>query len=69
MWNKPEVKQPNFSQHNVTELNSKETMEVNGGKVGTCLGLGYTCDTSSGGLKVGTCASIGYSCDTRKGGF
>lgn len=42
MWSKPEVKQPNFNQCNVTELNSKETIEVNGGSIGTCLGAGYT---------------------------
>lgn len=69
MWSKPEVKQPNFNQCNVTELNSKETIEVNGGSIGTCLGAGYTCDTSSGGGKVGTCLVVGYSCNTTKGGF
>lgn len=69
MWKKPEINKPNFEQSKINELNTEEILEVSGGSIGTCLGAGYTCNTSKGGIKVGTCLAIGYSCNTSKGGF
>lgn len=63
MWNKPEAKEPKFK-----ELTENELKDINGGSVGTCYVVGYTCWTS-GALKVGTCYVVGYACTRTKGGF
>lgn len=69
MWKKPLVNEPNFEKLNFEEMTEMETLNVNGESIGTCLGAGYTCNTSKGGFKVGTCLALGYSCNTSKGGF
>lgn len=68
MWKKPELKAPNFDNTSMREMTENELQEVNGGSVGTCYVLGYTC-WSTGGLKIGTCLVIGYACNTSKGSF
>ena len=61
-YKKPEMNAPAFN-----ALSEKELKEIKGGNVGTCLLVGYTCNTSKGGGKIGTCLLIGYSCTTTKG--
>ena len=63
-FKKPEMKAPAFN-----ALDEKELKEIKGGNVGTCLLVGYTCNTKSGGGKIGTCLVVGYSCTTTKGNF
>ena len=63
-YKKPEMKAPAFN-----ALSEKELKEIKGGNVGSCCGIGYTCNTTKGGFKMGTCLLVGYSCTFTKGSF
>ena len=63
-WKKPEMNAPKCK-----ELNERQLKSINGGNVGTCCGVGYTCGLSKGGFKMGTCLFVGYSCTFTKGSW
>lgn len=69
MWKKPIMNKPVYNNNSLKPMSESEMQDLNAGSVGTCLLVGYTCNTDKGGGKVGTCLIVGYSCNTDKGGF